>query len=87
MGQSQGKAAIVRYTHLNQLQEQFHSGLQRQMGPALDALRDRLDELESIDQRPEPDSSEPVQAGLNLPVYVMHAGMTFNPIFCESVNT
>jgi hypothetical protein len=33
MGQSQGKAAIVRYTHLNQLQEQFHSGLQQQMGP------------------------------------------------------
>jgi hypothetical protein len=87
MGQSQGKAAIVRYTHLNQLQEQFHSGLQRQMGPALDALRDRLDELERNDLMPEPDSSEPVQAGLNLPASVLHAGMTFNPIFFESVNT
>ena len=47
MGQSQGKAAIVQYTHLNQLKEHFQKAIHEQMGPILQALNQRLDELEN----------------------------------------
>jgi integrase len=45
MGQSPGRAAIVTYTHLNEIHQRFDEAVQRQFQPLVDALRRRTAEL------------------------------------------
>ena len=45
MGQSPGRAAIVTYTHLNEIRQRLDEAVQRQFQPLVDALRRRTAEL------------------------------------------
>lgn len=47
MGHSPGKAAIVSYTHLNELKERYQESLERGFEPIVKAVRQRQAELES----------------------------------------
>ena len=40
MGQSQGRAAIVRYTHLDELSQHFSHFLENRYAPIVQALKD-----------------------------------------------
>ena len=39
MGQSQGRAAIVHYTHLNKLAEHYRNAVAAEMGPVVEACQ------------------------------------------------
>jgi hypothetical protein len=42
MGQSPGRAAVVAYTHLNQLRQQFTDAVRREWSPLVEAINGRL---------------------------------------------
>jgi len=43
MGHAPGKAAVVAYTHLSELQRHFDEALRREWGPLLEAVLSRLE--------------------------------------------
>ncbi len=45
MGQSPGRAAIVGYTHLNQLRERYLETVERQLQPLVNGLEKRVEQL------------------------------------------
>jgi integrase len=45
MGQSPGRAAIITYTHLNQIRQRFEEAVERQFQPIVDAAVRRAAEL------------------------------------------
>ena len=46
MGQSPGRAAIVTYTHLNEIQQRFDEAVRRQFQPVIDAVVQRTQDLD-----------------------------------------
>ena len=48
LGQSQGKAAITNYTHLNKLKEHFEKAVADEMTPVMNALAEKFSEFEQI---------------------------------------
>lgn len=42
MGQSPGKAAIVTYTHLNELRRHYVDGMRKEMQPVITAVKQKI---------------------------------------------
>jgi hypothetical protein len=45
MGQSPGKAAILAYTHLNELERHYAEAVRREWRPLIEAINHRVTEL------------------------------------------
>jgi len=51
MGQSPGRAAIVTYTHLNEIRQRFDEAIEKSFGPIVEAIARRTSELGFISQQ------------------------------------
>jgi hypothetical protein len=47
MGQSPGKAAVVAYTHLNDLRRHYTDAVRREWTPLIAAILERLESLQA----------------------------------------
>lgn len=55
MGQSPGKSAIVTYTHINELRQQYQRAVERSLNPLCEALANRMRELGLVGELPKVD--------------------------------